>query len=34
VGGFSLWATRSILSGRGGEILEVAKANLHDLTLE
>ena len=33
-GGFSLWATRSILSGRGDEILEVAKANLHDLALE
>jgi hypothetical protein len=33
-GGFSLWATRSILSGQGGEILQVAKANLHDLASE
>jgi pyruvate dehydrogenase (quinone) len=31
--GFTLWATRSILSGRGDEVLEVAKTNLRQLPL-
>jgi pyruvate dehydrogenase (quinone) len=31
--GFTLWATRSILSGRGDEVLEVAKTNLRELPL-
>ena len=30
--GFTLWATRSILSGRGDEVLEVAKTNLRELS--
>lgn len=32
--GFTLWATRSVLSGRADEVLEVAKANIHELALE
>jgi pyruvate dehydrogenase (quinone) len=32
--GFTLWATRSILSGRGDEVLEVAKTNLRELSVE
>jgi pyruvate dehydrogenase (quinone) len=32
--GFTLWATRSVLSGRADEVLEVAKANVHELALE
>jgi pyruvate dehydrogenase (quinone) len=32
--GFTLWATRSILSGRGDEVLEVARTNLRQLALE
>lgn len=32
--GFSLWATRSILSGNGDEVVEVAKTNLRQLSLE
>ena len=32
--GFTLWATRSILSGSGAEVLEVAKTNLRELALE
>jgi pyruvate dehydrogenase (quinone) len=32
--GFTLWATRSILSGRGDEVLEVAKTNIHELAFE
>ncbi len=32
--GFTLWATRSILSGRGDEVLEVAKSNLRELAVE
>jgi pyruvate dehydrogenase (quinone) len=32
--GFSLWATRSILSGHGDEVLEVARTNLSQLTDE
>jgi pyruvate dehydrogenase (quinone) len=32
--GFTLWATRSVLSGRGDEILKVAKANVRELELE
>jgi pyruvate dehydrogenase (quinone) len=31
--GFSLWATRSVLSGRGNEVLELAKTNLRELAL-
>src|ERR1700733_9527690 len=32
--GFTLWATRSILSGGGDEVLEVAKSNLRQLARE
>jgi pyruvate dehydrogenase (quinone) len=32
--GFSLWATRTILSGRGNEVLELAKTNLRALSIE
>jgi pyruvate dehydrogenase (quinone) len=32
--GFTLWATRSVLSGRGDEVLEVAKTNLRQLAVE
>jgi pyruvate dehydrogenase (quinone) len=32
--GFTLWATRSVLSGRGDEVLEVAKTNLRELSVE
>jgi len=31
--GFTLWATRSILSGQGDEVIEVAKSNLRELAL-
>ena len=31
--GFALWATRSILSGRGDEVLAVAKTNVRELEL-
>ncbi|HMJ37578.1 MAG TPA: ubiquinone-dependent pyruvate dehydrogenase [Baekduia sp.] len=34
VKGFSLWATRTILSGRGDEILDVARTNLRELGRE
>jgi len=32
--GFTLWATRSILSGRGDEVLDVARTNARQLALE
>ena len=32
--GFTLWTTRSVLSGRGDEVLEVARTNLRELALE
>jgi pyruvate dehydrogenase (quinone) len=32
--GFALWATRSVLSGNGGELLEVAATNLRELAFE
>jgi pyruvate dehydrogenase (quinone) len=32
--GFTLWATRSIFSGHGDEVIEVAKSNLRELALE
>jgi pyruvate dehydrogenase (quinone) len=32
--GFTLWATRSVLSGRGDEVLEVAKTNIRELALQ
>jgi pyruvate dehydrogenase (quinone) len=32
--GFTLYATRTILSGRGNEIIELAKSNLHDIGIE
>jgi len=32
--GFTLWTTRSILSGRGDEVVEVAKTNLRELALD
>ncbi|HUA03169.1 MAG TPA: ubiquinone-dependent pyruvate dehydrogenase [Solirubrobacteraceae bacterium] len=31
--GFTLWATRSILSGQGDEVIEVAKSNVRELAL-
>jgi pyruvate dehydrogenase (quinone) len=34
VKGFTLWATRSVLSGRGDEVVQVAKTNLRQLVLE
>ncbi len=32
--GFALWATRSVLSGRGDEVLEVARANARQLAVQ
>jgi pyruvate dehydrogenase (quinone) len=32
--GFALWATRSVLSGRGDEVVEVARTNLRQVALE
>jgi pyruvate dehydrogenase (quinone) len=32
--GFTLWATRTILSGKGTELIELAKSNLRDLAKE
>lgn len=32
--GFTLWATRSVLSGDGGTVIEVAKTNLRQLAVE
>jgi pyruvate dehydrogenase (quinone) len=32
--GFTLWATRSVLSGRGDEVIEVARTNLRDLAFD
>jgi pyruvate dehydrogenase (quinone) len=32
--GFGLWATRSVLSGRGDEVLEVARTNVRELGFE
>jgi pyruvate dehydrogenase (quinone) len=32
--GFTLWATRSILSGGADEVIEVAKTNIRELALE
>ena len=32
--GLTLWATRSVLSGDGNAVLEVAKTNLRQLALE
>jgi pyruvate dehydrogenase (quinone) len=32
--GFALWATRSVLSGRGDELFELARTNVRQLTLE
>ena len=34
VKGFTLYATRTILSGRGTEILELARTNLRELSVE
>jgi pyruvate dehydrogenase (quinone) len=34
VKGFTLWATRSVLSGQGSEVLQLAKTNLRELALE
>jgi pyruvate dehydrogenase (quinone) len=33
-GGFALWATRSVLSGRGDQLVELAKTNVRQLELE
>jgi pyruvate dehydrogenase (quinone) len=32
--GFTLYATRTILSGQGNELVELAKSNLHELEIE
>ena len=32
--GFTLWATRSIFSGHGDDVIEVAKSNVRELALE
>jgi pyruvate dehydrogenase (quinone) len=32
--GFTRWATRSVFSGHGNEVIEVAKSNLRELALE
>ena len=32
--GFTLWATRSVLSGRADEVIQVAKTNLRELAVE
>jgi len=32
--GFTLWATRSVLSGHGDEVVQVAKTNLRELALD
>jgi pyruvate dehydrogenase (quinone) len=32
--GFTLYATRTILSGQGNELLELAKSNLRELEVE
>jgi pyruvate dehydrogenase (quinone) len=32
--GFTLYATRTILSGEGEELIELARTNLHDLDIE
>ena len=32
--GFTLWATRSILSGQGDEVVDLAKSNLRQLARE
>ena len=32
--GFALWATRSVLSGRGDEVVKLAKTNLRELALK
>jgi pyruvate dehydrogenase (quinone) len=34
VKGFALWATRSVLSGKGDELLQLAKTNIRELALE
>ncbi|WP_028059813.1 ubiquinone-dependent pyruvate dehydrogenase [Candidatus Solirubrobacter pratensis] len=33
-GGFALWATRSVLSGRGDQLVELARTNVRQLELE
>jgi pyruvate dehydrogenase (quinone) len=32
--GFTLYATRTILSGQGTELIELAKTNLHEIAVE
>jgi hypothetical protein len=32
--GFTLYATRTILSGRGGELIELAETNVRELDVE
>jgi pyruvate dehydrogenase (quinone) len=32
--GFTLWATRSVLSGRGDEVIDLAKTNIRQLALD
>jgi len=32
--GFTLYATRTVLSGNGDELVELAKSNLRDLEVE
>ena len=32
--GFTLWPTRSVLSGQGDEVLQIARTNLRELALD
>ena len=32
--GFTLWTTRSVLSGQGDEVLQIARTNLRELALD
>ena len=34
VAGFALWATRSVLSGDGAVVLDVARTNIRELALD
>jgi pyruvate dehydrogenase (quinone) len=33
-GGFTLWATCSVISGQGDELLQIARTNLRELALD
>jgi pyruvate dehydrogenase (quinone) len=34
VAGFTLWATRAVLSGNGDQVLDAANTNLRELAVE